>query len=104
MTLSVYFEVKAINGVVVRTTHAYWRKIITFKHPAMSGKEEEVRLALQQPDEIRQSLRSQSVLLYYRKRDDYYTCVVVRVLDGEGFIITAYTTDRVKEGKGLWKR
>lgn len=104
MASDICFQVKAINGVIVRTTHAYWRKIVTFKHPAMARKEEEVKLAPHEPDEIRQSVRSESVLLYYRKENDYFTCVVVRVLDGEGFIITTYLTDRVKEGKSIWKR
>lgn len=104
MVSDTYFQVKAINGVVVRTTHAYWHKIISSKHPAMAGREEDVKLALQQPDEIRQSIRNESVLLYYRKKDNYHTCVVVRILDREGFIITTYVTDRVKEGKSKWKR
>ena len=104
MASDICFQVKAINGLMVRTTHAYWRKIITFKHPAMARKEEEVKLALHEPDEIRQSVRNESVLLYYRNENDYFTCVVVRVLNDEGFIITAYITDRVKEGKRIWRR
>jgi len=104
MVSDTYFQVKAVNGVIVRTTQAYWRKIVTFKHPVMTGKEEEVKQAIQQPDEIRRSVQSESVLLYYRKEDGYYTCVVVRLLDGEGFIITTYITDRLKEGKNIWKK
>ncbi len=99
-----YFRVEAANKLVVRTTRDYWQKIITFKHPAMKTKEEQVKLALRAPDEIRQSKQNKKVLLYYRKTDDYHTCVVVRAINGEGFIITTYMTDKIKEGKTIWKK
>jgi len=33
-----------------------------------------------------------------------YLAVVVKVLNQEGFIITAYFTERVRRGKVLWKK
>ncbi|MBI4257326.1 MAG: hypothetical protein HY619_00065 [Thaumarchaeota archaeon] len=33
-----------------------------------------------------------------------YMAVVVKPLDGEGFILTAYLTDRVKRGNIVWRR
>jgi hypothetical protein len=31
-----------------------------------------------------------------------YLCVVVKVLPGDAFVITAYLTDNVKKGRVLW--
>lgn len=103
MAGDVYFQVTAINGLLVRTTKTHWQRIVNFKHPVMKDREEDVKLTLENPDEIRQSKQNARVLLYYRKSGDYHTCVVVRTLDGEAFIITTYVTDRIKEGKNIWK-
>jgi hypothetical protein len=34
----------------------------------------------------------------------YYLCIVARHLNGDGFIITAYITDKIKEGEVVWKK
>lgn len=39
-------------------------------------------------------------LQYLRK----YLLVAVQVLDGEGFIVTAFFTDKVKRGGLIWKK
>ncbi len=33
-----------------------------------------------------------------------YLAVVVKLLDDDGFIVTAYFTDKVKRGRILWRR
>jgi len=104
MDSEIYFEVKSINGIIIRTTFEYWQKIVTFKHPAMAGLENEVKATVVRPDEIRQSIQNENVLLYYRKYYEYQLCVIVRVLGRDGFIITTYMTDKVKEGKCIWKK
>ena len=43
-----------------------------------------------------------TVHLFYRAEGNYYLCVVVKHVNGEGFIVTAYVTDRMKEGEQLW--
>jgi hypothetical protein len=42
MDSEIYFEVKAVNGIIVRRSREYWHKIISFKHPSMTGMEDEV--------------------------------------------------------------
>lgn len=96
------FEVDTPLGVRVRATPAYWARIVTFKHPVMAGREDIVRSTLALPDEIRQSKSDESVCLYYGSDSPYIVCVVVKVENSTGFIITAYRTEAIKEGVRLW--
>ncbi|MFZ5785889.1 MAG: DUF4258 domain-containing protein [Acidobacteriota bacterium] len=75
---------------------------MTFKHPVMRGREEQVQAALRAPSEIRQSRKDPSVQLHYGSDPPYHVCVVVKCLGEEGFIVTAYRTDQIKEGERLW--
>ena len=70
----------------------------------MSGMESQVRKTLESPLTIRISRADDNVLLYYRKNDAYYICVVVKRLNGDGFIITTYKTENIKEGKQIWPK
>jgi len=43
------------------------------------------------------------VLLFYKASGDRrWVCAVCRRLNGDGFLITAYPTDAIKEGDHLW--
>jgi hypothetical protein len=98
-----FFLAKTPLNVEVRTTTGYWEYLVTKKHPLMKGKEDMVKAALQFPDEIRQSKTDKDVFLYYKGFDKLY-CVVVKQIGMEGFLITAYPTDKVKEGDSIWTR
>jgi|SRR3989338_6244833 len=100
----ILFEVKTKAGILVATTQAYWSLITHMKHPTLKGKEKEVKRALCDPDEIRISKKDRAVLLFYRKIEKHYLCVVVKFLKKRGFIVTAYFTDKIKEGQLKWKR
>jgi hypothetical protein len=101
----VLFEVLTPLGFVVRVTHAYWRLIVTIKHPVMLGQEAEVNQALAQPEEIRQSRSDPDVYLFYRTTSvGRWVCAVAKRVGGVGFLITAYPTDAIKEGLRLWPR
>ncbi len=97
-----YFEVITPLGIYIRTTPSYWQKIITFKHPIMAGQEQAVQQTLQKPSEIRQSRSDPDLYLYYKPEPPYFICVVARHLNGDGFIVTAYRTDRIKIGDSIW--
>lgn len=98
------FEVTCVLGKQVRATEKQWRSIIEFKHPSMAGREAEVQRALTNADQVRQSKSDQAVKLYYRASGTNYLCVVVRHLNGDGSLITAYFTTRIKEGAPLWTK
>jgi hypothetical protein len=99
------FEVLTPLGFRVRVTYAYWGLITTVKHPVMAGYEADVQEALRNPDEIRLSRSDSKVYLFYGlKRDGRWVCAVAKRLDGDGFLITAYLTDTIKEGERIWPR
>lgn len=99
------FEVLTPLGFRVRVTTAYWELITTVKHPAMAGHEADVRATLQEPDEIRLSKSDPQVYLFYKpKRLGRWVCAVTKRLDDEGFLITAYPADAIKEGERIWPR
>ncbi len=47
--------------------------------------------------------RMKKYFFYYAPYDKYFLCVVCRHLDGEGFIITAYLTDKIKKGVTVYE-
>lgn len=98
-----YFAIKTPLAIEVRTTVDYWNYLITIKHPVMKSKGDTVKAVLLSPDEIRQSKTDKEVFLYYKRFDRLY-CVVAKHAETEGFLITAYPTDKVKEGDVVWAR
>ena len=98
------FEVITSLGFTVRCTEEYWTFIISVKHPAMAGRLEDVKQTLTDPDEIRQSKKDVNVLLFYRADQKRWICAVTRRLNGDGFLITTYPTDAIKEGNHIWSK
>ncbi len=94
------FEISTPLGFTVRTFEEYWQRLI-IKHPDIEELEELIQLALAAPDEIRRSSRDAEVLLRVR-REERWVVVVARHLNGDGFLITAYQTNAIKEGKAVW--
>ena len=105
MTDELFFEVRTPLGFRVRVTLSYWELIVTIKHPVMYGREADVQNVLRNPDEIRRSRSDPAVYLFYRmERPGRWICAVAKRLDSEGFLITAYPTDAIKEGERIWSR
>ena len=99
----VYFKIKTPLGVIIRTTKKYWQTIITIKHPSISKYEKEVRVTLKSPDRISKSKQDKRVHLYYKSLGKLNICVVAdHVTETEGYIITAYLTDRIKEVEQIY--
>ncbi len=98
----IYFEAITLFGKRIRVTKRYWKFIVEIKHAYMDNKEQEVKEALTNPDEIRQSKKDDTVYLYYCHKGESSICVVCKHLNGQGYIITAYMTDRIKEGEQIW--
>lgn len=101
----VFFEVATPLGFRVRVTRAYWELIVTVKHPVMAGRELDVQAALTNPDEIRLSRTDPSVYLFYKSESmKRWVCAVARQLNGDGFLVTTYPTDAIKEGEHIWPK
>ena len=101
----VLFEVTTPLGFRVRVTHGYWDLIVSVKHPIMAGREDDVRNALENPDEIRQSKSDEDVYLFYKaEREKRWICAVSKQAGESGFLITTYPTDAIKEGVQVWHK
>ena len=73
------------------------------RHPEATN--DLISKCLQDPIEVRQSSSNKISHLYYiYKNKNRFFCVVIKIcLDGN-FISTAYTTNKIKEGKILFKK
>lgn len=101
----VLFEARTPLGFSVRVTRARWELITTIKHPVMAGRESSVQMALESPDEVRQSRTDPRVLLFYKaEAARRWVCAVAKQADDDAFLVTAYPTDAIKEGMRIWPR
>src|SRR4030042_829381 len=104
-TDDVLFEAMTPLGFRVQVSRSHWELIITVKQPAMAGRELNVKKTPEKPDEIRLSRSDPAVYLFYSSvRKGRWVCAVTKRLDGEGFLITTYPTDAIKEGVRVWPK
>ena len=90
---------------MVRVAETYWEIIVSNKHPAMKNREAYVQKTLQKPDEIRRSHSDKNVYLFYkREKNKHWICAIAKRLNDEGFLITIYPTDAIKEGEIVWTK
>lgn len=102
----IYFEVKDIFGKRVRTSKIYWQKILHIKHTELKLKKSEVIITLERPDEVRVSIKDPFIYLFYRQISKFrFLVVVVKYLNGDGFIVTIYKTLKLqRKGEKLWPK
>ena len=77
-------------------------------HPEMVDMRFELEIVLQTPEVVRQSRSDSKVYLYYRFYEQTivgakWLCVVIKDNSDDAFIITAYLTDKLKQGLELWR-
>lgn len=102
-------EIKeGIFGKQIRITEERLVHILE-NHPEMENSFEKITETLQYPDEIIKSKSDSSVLLYYKKYyktvlGDKWMVVIVKTTEFDSFMMTAYFTDKIKNGNILWKR
>ena len=71
----------------------------------MAGREDDVKDVLENPDEIRQSKSDENVYLFYKsEREKRWICAVSKQTGNEGFLITTYPRDAIKEGVQVWHK
>ena len=101
----ILFDVETPLGFRVRTTRRYWDFLVTEKHKVMAGREYDVIRVLNDPDEVRLSRTDPLVFVFDRlERPERWLCALAKRINGEGFIVTAYPTDAIKEGEIVWIR
>ena len=99
------FDVLTPLGFRVRVTRRRWNLITTAKHPVMAGREGVVKTTLENPEQVRQSRSDPQVLLFYHAEgSSRWVCAVAKQAANQGFLITAYPTDAIKEGTQVWPK
>jgi len=103
----VVLEVRSKLGKVIRLDEDRWQHVV--EHPEMEKQISKIEETLVDPDEVRESVRMSSMWLFYKfypnsPVSEKYLLVAVKVLDEEGFIVTAFFTDKVKKGGLIWKK
>lgn len=94
------FNVYSCINKKIWTTNSHWWLITNVKHPIVKGSKNLVKNTLKNPLCIKYSKIDDDILLFYNKfREKYFLCIIVRILNGEGFIVTCYVTDKIKEGE-----
>jgi len=79
------------------------------KRMEMANEMERIKETLLSPDEIRKSLQNDFIWLYYKHYSttpvtEKYMVVVAKILNKEGYLLTAFYTDRIKKGEIVWKK
>lgn len=98
-----YLEVTSKLEKRIRITESYWRYIIRVKHTELAGLRSVVFMALSSPSEVRRSRKDPGVYLCYGRHYEKFMCVVVKHINEEGFMITAYVTRKVGKGEVVWR-
>jgi len=105
--MSAVFEVSAYDRRRIRLTQAQWLHMAFF-HPEVEAERARIRKTLENPEIVVEGATRNTQICYrFFKRTPVtskYLAVVIKVLNQEGFIITAYFTERVRRGKVLWKK
>lgn len=81
---------------------------IAYFHPEVLVDETKLELAVSKPELVARGA-TEDTRVFYRFFTQTpvtakYLAVVVKLLDGEGFIVTAYFTDKVKRDRVVWRR
>ena len=94
-------------GRRILLTDEGWNHILE-RHHYMIDFRDEIGQTLQKAEEIRRSTTApQTTSLYYKWyhetfRGDKWVCVVVKALPDEAFVVSAYVTERIKDGEVIW--
>ena len=79
------------------------------QHVELTDMESDVERVLQTPTEVRISRSDEGVRLFYEfyaqtRAGGKWLCVVVKYLNEDAFVITAYLTDTLKPGETVWPK
>ena len=90
------FESKDKSGRNIYLTDERWKHIL--KHPEMDNQLEQIKHTLLHPDTITKIEQDPDVRFYYKyyKNRKEYLFISIKYLNGEGFIITSFYTDKIK--------
>ena len=93
------FEIVDKSGRKIRLTKEQWSKIRK-KHPEIEH-EELIKETLEKPTKITSHSYDETVYKFYkyyknRKHPEKFVMVLVKYLNGDGFVITAHCMDKIE--------
>lgn len=100
--------VESKNKIPIRLTVERWTHIVN-RHPEMEGQKERVLEAITNPEVMQEGDFGELLAVKYYKStpltSKFLVAVYKEVNDSDGFVVTAYFTNRLSERrKTLWKR
>jgi len=100
------FTAQSPTGKTIRTHRGYWVKIKNIKHQELKYDLKAALNTLATPDSIHKSLKDDTMQIFYKSQPDgFYLICVVKMLNGDGFLATAYQTKRPKpKGDLIWQK
>ncbi len=102
--MGIIFSSPCVLGKRIRLSETRWTLICTRKHPELAGRQVLVARPIHDAVFVRRSRYDSSIYLYYLAYNEYWLCVVCRIENGTGYVVTAYLTDRMKKWDDLWTR
>lgn len=105
----VLITIRDYQGQLIRLTATQWSHILQSRS-FMVGMQSAIQGALESPEEVRKDRDDpDSVRLYYRRytntpAGDKLVCVVVKFLENDAFILTAFPTGRIRRGELVWPK
>lgn len=86
-------EVKTKDQKLIRLTLTQWKHIV-YRHPEMSSKLIDIENMLLYPSYIKDE---EEIKKYYKYIKDIhkYIMVAIRILNGDGFVMTSYLTRKI---------
>jgi len=102
--MKIIFEVTDKTKRKIHLSNERWKHILG--HPQMHNQIENIQITLKDPNTIRYFEKDENVRYFYKEfknRDlsERYLLVSVKYLNGEGFIITSFFTNKITGLK--WK-
>ena len=93
------FEIKDKTGRVIYLSKERWKHIL--KHPKMNEQLEEIQKTLKNPLKLIDYGLEKDIKYYYRyykgrKSKARYLRVIVKYLNGKGYVVTAYFINKIK--------
>ncbi len=94
--MNTIIKIATRDNLIIKLTKEQWKHII-HRHPEMSNKLTEIEFTLKYPEykiHYKNNIRK-----YYKyiKHENKYNMVVVKILNGDGFIITSYLTRKIEK-------
>lgn len=91
------FEIKDKNGRTIALRKKEWKHIVWY-HPDVAKNIDWIKGAIADPVQMREDVENEKVYLYQKwyKEQGEYLIVIVKHLNGGGFIITSYWSKNLK--------